>query len=133
MIRPVLILGSVALLGACLWPADARAKGGVTFRPAADAYVTAKAPRANFGRARVLVAGRGTRTYVRFDVAGLDAPVTSAVLRVFVRSKARLTVWSTSSGWSESGITFRNAPRPAGAAGHSSSRKFRWVTLNVTR
>jgi hypothetical protein len=133
MIRPVVILGSIALLGAGLWPAEASAKGGVTFRATADAYVSAKAPRANFGRARILRAGGGARTYLRFDVAGLDAPVSAAVLRVFVRSKARLTAWSTSSGWSERRITFRNAPRPVGAAGRSSSRTFRWVALNVQR
>lgn len=133
MIRPVVILGTIALLGACLWPAEASAKGGVTFRPTADAYVTARAPGANFGRARTLLTGNGARTYLQFDVTGLDAPVTSAVLRVFVRSQARLAVWSTSSAWSERTITFRNAPHAAAAGGRSTARKFRWVTLGVKR
>jgi hypothetical protein len=132
MVRPVVILGSLALAAACVVP-DASAKGGVTFRPAADAYVTPTAPRSNFGRSKSLRAGGGARSYVRFRLGGIDAPVTSAVLRVFARSKARVTVRATSSGWSEGQITFRNAPRARGAVGSSFGRRGRWLSFDVTR
>jgi len=135
MFRSVVILGSLVLLGASLHQADAQAKGGITFKPIADAYVTSAAPRSNFGRAKVLRARTSpvTRSYVRFGVAGLDAPVSSAIVRLFARTTSAVTVRAAGSSWSERRITFANAPRPGSVVGRSHVRRGRWLSIDVTR
>ncbi len=104
----------------------------------ADAYVTAAARSRNFGQARVLsVAARpSTRAYLRFDLSSIQgATVAKATLRLFAVAPSRrgFTVRSTGSGWSERGITFRNAPS-VGARIASSGRVRRGlVTVDITR
>lgn len=140
MRRTAVILGFLALLaagGRALPSTDAQAKGGVTFRPTADAYVTAAARRRNFGRAKQLRAQSSpvVRSYVQFNVAGLDAPVNYATLRLFARASSKgFVVRTASSGWSERAITFANSPRPGGVVGRSGRvRRGRWISVDVTR
>ena len=55
MHRPAVILGLIALLvcaGSASSASGGRAAAGTTFTPSADAYVTAAAPKRNFGQAR---------------------------------------------------------------------------------
>jgi hypothetical protein len=140
MHRPVVILGLFALLvcaGSASSASGARSAAGTTFAPDADAYVTAAAPKRNFGRAKVLRAAARpvTKSYLHFTVAGLDAPVTSATLRVYARSKSKgFAVRSTASTWSERAIKFSNAPRAGAVVGRAKRvRARRWVSINVTR
>lgn len=114
---------------------------GKVYTAAADAYVRRAAATKNFGSASTLRARRTSndeyRSYMRFSVSGLSAPVTSAKLRLFVtegsadggglRSVANTT-------WSQSSITWNNAP-PFGntslaVAGRVTTGT--WVELDVT-
>ena len=123
MHRPAVILGLIALLvcaGSASSASGGRAAAGTTFTPSADAYVTAAAPKRNFGRARILRAAArpSTKSYLQFNVAGIDAPVTSATLRLYARSGSKgLAVRSTRSNWTERAIKFSNAPRAGSVVG----------------
>jgi hypothetical protein len=139
MLRPILIIGLTALLaggGQAFSTTGGRAAARLALTPDADAYVTAAAPRRNFGRAKFLRAQSRpvTRSYLRFTLAGIDAPVTRATLRLYARVASRgFSVRSTSSQWNERSITFAAAPRPGGVIGRSGPvRAGRWVSVNVT-
>ena len=97
----------------------------LSFTPAADAYVSSFAPDANRGAARTLrvrVASGGApgwSTYLRFRVSGfITGPPAAARLRLFVIDPASDggDVYAVGSGWTETGITWNNAPAPAGPA-----------------
>jgi len=140
MHRPVVILGLLALLvcaGSASSASGGRAAGGTKFAPDADAYVTAAVPKRNFGKARILRTAKrpSTRSYLHFTLTGIDAPVTSATLRVYARARVKgLAVRSTSANWSERAITFKNAPRAGGVVARAKRvRARRWVSLNVTK
>ena len=137
MLRPALILGLTALLvgGATL----ASASPTLTpprYKPAADAYVTAADPRANFGRARVLRSGKSpaARAYIRFDLTSLaDATITKATLRLGSFSRnGRFAVRVAGSGWSERRITMRNAPRPGRVIASVKARRG-LLSINVSK
>lgn len=139
MYRPAVILGLLALLvcAGSASSASGRAAAGTTFAPDADAYVTAAAPKRNFGKARILRAARrpSTKSYLHFTLTGIDAPITSATLRVYARTRGNgLAVRSTAANWSERAITFKNAPRAGGVVARAKRvRARRWVSLNVTK
>ncbi|MCA1572327.1 MAG: PKD domain-containing protein [Chloroflexi bacterium] len=94
----------------------------VSFSSAADTYVRSGAPTGNFGLAGTLRAkfggtGETYRSYVRFTVDGLVAPVTSATLRLYVVDAATnggniYTVGDSS--WDERTVTWDNAPTVTG-------------------
>jgi acid phosphatase type 7 len=116
MHRPLLILGTAALLAG----AATLASASTTLPPpryvaSADAYVSAAAPRANFGRAGTLRTGKGpvTRAYLRFDLRSLsEAALRKATLRLqAVGGRRQFSVSVAGSNWNERRITFRNAPR----------------------
>src|SRR5437016_1155835 len=57
------------------------------FRATADAYVDAGTPSTNYGSARQLRTARQpatVRSFIRFNVAGLDGPVRRATLHLYV-------------------------------------------------
>ncbi len=89
--------------------------------PVADAYVRSDARRRNFGTRTELRARGGKpllKSYLKFTVQSAGA-VSSARLRLFVESSSRAagTIYRASSnGWTESRITYANAPRAAGGA-----------------
>ncbi|MFL5909819.1 MAG: Ig-like domain-containing protein [Gaiellaceae bacterium] len=84
------------------------------FVPSADSYVTESNPNSNFGTASVLrIDGSPiSRTYMRFDVQGLTAPVAKATLRMFATTNAGggFDIHSADNTWSEGSIKFNNAP-----------------------
>ena len=107
-----------------------------TFGATADAYVSSAARRQNFGRARSLrVSPRPVmRSYLRFQVRGLTAPVMRATLRVHSKTSGRgFQVRTTGRGWAERRLTFRNAPRPGRVVGSTGRLRRNWVTADVTR
>ena len=111
----------------------------VTFNPVADAYVSAGSPSSNYGSSASLRldAGPVERSYLRFDVTGLNgAPVQSALLYVYGNS-ANLTGFSVqaeaNNSWAENQITFANAP--AVGTTINSSKAFsagNWVEVDLS-
>ena len=118
----------------------------LTFIPPHDAWVRSSSPSSNFG-ARPELSVRGgnqtTRSYLKFNVSGVTGAVQSATLRLRVIDAGPDggSVFSvsnnfagTSTPWTESGLTWNNAPAPSGsaldAAGSVSVNT--WVELDVT-
>lgn len=93
-----------------------------TFTSVADAEIRDNRPNANFGTLttmRARTGGNELRSYVRFNVTGLTGTPTNAKLRLWVSDAAlaarNLYVISNTT-WSETGITWNNAPSlPASA------------------
>ena len=88
----------------------------VVFTPIADASVSSSQATKNFGRTSALdvrLASTSTlRTYVTFSVSGLAGTVSGVRLRLYASdgSADGGTVARTSTSWSESTITWKNAP-----------------------
>ncbi|HEX2575797.1 MAG TPA: DNRLRE domain-containing protein [Aquihabitans sp.] len=107
---------------------------------AADAMVKSSSPTRNYGAdpdLRTRAGDPAYSSYLRFDVTGLAAPPRSAKLRLFVTdaSKEPGSVRATSTAWSESTLTWQNAPAPAGdaLATAPASTAGTWLELDVTR
>src|SRR5881396_493769 len=111
---PILVVVGAAV-GSGSAPAAKRQPSATAVSASADAYVSAGARRRNFGRSRaLLVRGRpAARTYVRFDLGGVDGTIIRATLRVYARSRSArgFSVRRADSGWNERRITYANAPR----------------------
>ena len=109
---------SVAL--AVFQPTDDAAAAVQTFRSSADTYVDQAYPNRSFGSAKRLRVGAGSRpakqVYVRFAVAGLAGPVTSAKLRFYVTNGTQNgpAVYETGA-WPRKPLTW--ARRPAVVSG----------------
>ena len=98
----------------------------LTFTPIADSYTQSTQPTKNLGSSAHLFARLGTETtvtyntYLRFSVGGLAGVPTSAVLRLFVNDGGNSTIVSAGdNSWTESGITWANAPAPGTFYGSS--------------
>jgi hypothetical protein len=119
-------------------PQEANANNTLTFTPVADSYVNQSNPDKNFGSNRsIRVDGSPlVRSYLRFEVSGIDGVISSVTLRIYANS-------SSSSGfevhkvvensWQEKSITYNNAPNPGVKVGTSprfSSNS--WVTTDVS-
>ena len=119
-------------------PTPTPGPGGSTFTFAVgdDAIVLANRPTANYGSLTTL----GTddvpdiRSYLKFTVAGLDGPVSSATLRLFVNSgNAPFTVAQVASNsWAEGSITYSNAPAAGGVINSSGPVSSGWLEIDVT-
>jgi parallel beta-helix repeat protein len=103
----------------------------------ADAYVNEASPSSNYGNSTTLRTDGSpiNRSYLRFQVPSLSGSVVSATLRVFANtaSSSGYTVHGTSGGWTETGVTFTNAPTfgvSVGSSGAFSSNS--WTSVNVT-
>ncbi len=110
----------------------------LTFAPVADSYVNASSPTTNYGTQTTLRAD-GTpvvRSYLRFNVQGLNGSVTRATLRIYANSALSLGVDArgvTDNTWTEAGINFNNAPAAGGVLGSSGSIAANtWKTIDVT-
>jgi len=111
-----------------------------TFLAAADAKVNSTQPDVNYGaepNLRVKTSSTGTwRSFLRFDVAGLDAPVVRATLRLHVDDGSRNggALHVVSDAWSEDAITWNTAPAldaaPIASLGQVATAV--WVELDVT-
>jgi hypothetical protein len=104
----------------------------------ADAYVNSGSITTNYGSATTLRADASpdVHSYLRFNVQGLSGTLTRATLRIFANSSSSLGCNANSvsdNTWSESTITYSNAPSVGGVI--SSSTPFGagvWITLDVT-
>jgi len=113
--------------------------GTQTFPALADAQVKSTSPGTNYGADAELRARAPSpeyRTFVRFQVSGLEGDVSAAHLRVFATrdTTGGSQLFPANNGWSESSITWSNAPPPltgplatSGAASNGT-----WVDYDVT-
>jgi PKD repeat protein len=96
------------------------------FTPVADAQVRSITADRNYGASPVLRVKHGGsaataehyRTYIRFNVSGLNGTVVTARLRLYVTdaSTGGGTVYVSPAGWDELGLAWLNAPAHIGGA-----------------
>ena len=109
-----------------------------TFISIADSYVESTKPSTNYGSAtQIRVDGSpDVHSYLRFNIQGLSGTVTSATLRVYANSavSAGYEARSVSNNtWTESGITYSNAPPVGSVLGSSGNvNSNTWTSVNVT-
>ncbi|MFI6099918.1 DNRLRE domain-containing protein [Lentzea sp. NPDC051213] len=135
MKKPLLVLATSAL-GLALLTAPVHATT-TTITASADAHVQADQPGTNYGTAIGLrVDGSPVSTaYLRFDVTGLSAPPFNVKLRVFVNTSGStgVTLSAVDGVWTESGLTYSNAPAVGAALGASGALTAgTWVSYDVT-
>jgi hypothetical protein len=118
-------------------PGLARAANPVqVFTPVADSFVSAGAPRTNYGRARSLRlrARPPDRALLRFRVEGLRGGLLSAQLRVFVTGPGRAELQVRAVGpqrWSERSVSYRTAPGVRRVVAEGRVRAG-WMTFDVS-
>jgi hypothetical protein len=118
----------------------------LTFTPPHDAWVRASSPSSNFGERpelRVRGGNQTTRSYLKFDVSGVTGPIQSATLRLRVIDagpdggsvfSVSNNFANTSTPWTESGLTWNNAPALSGSALDAAGPVVTntWLELDVT-
>src|SRR4029450_7170538 len=91
----------------------------ITLSPAADSYVMADQPTANFGTATSLrIDGSPVAVaYLKFDVQGLTTAPTKATLKVVspISSTTPINAKSADNAWTETGLAYNKRP----AIGHT--------------
>jgi calcineurin-like phosphoesterase family protein len=119
-------------------PTATSAGGTFTFISSADSYVESSNPSSNYGSATQIRADGSpdVHSYLRFNVQGLSGAVTSATLRVYANSSvtAGYDARSVSDNtWTESGVTYNNAPPVGSVLGSSGNvNSNTWTSVNVT-
>jgi hypothetical protein len=103
----------------------------------ADTYVRASDPRVNFGKySELFVAGSPpVRAYIQFQLFGLQGRIKRATLQLYSLSTSSdgFQVRGVRGFWSESRMTFVNAPRVSKLIGLSGSfAKDGWISIDVT-
>jgi hypothetical protein len=106
----------------------------------ADSHVREASATSNFGTSTQLIVDGGTDpardAYLRFTISGLTGSIQTAKLRLFNTdgSVNGPAVYTTSSNWSETGITWNNRPaRTSGAIDDKGALTVNtWVEYNVT-
>ncbi|MEP6987022.1 MAG: alkaline phosphatase family protein, partial [Chloroflexota bacterium] len=111
--------------------------GSITVDVAADAYISDAGPTTNFGSSPTLRtdASPVIQSYLRFIVPPLSANVVSAQLRVYANTgvSTGYSVSGTTGSWTETGLTFSNAPIFGSSVGNSGPiTAFTWTTIDVT-
>jgi chitodextrinase len=112
----------------------------LTFAAAADVSVEEKDAGGNYGTSTVLRVDAGgdpdAQTYLRFEVGGLPGPVRGAKLRLFTSNGTANgpPAYSTSSSWTETGLTWlaRPAATSAGRDDKGAIGLGVWVEWDVT-
>lgn len=115
-LRATVVILGIAAFAAGVEPA-AGATRSFSFSPIGDSYVSSSEWTANYGSAPSLLVRVSPirRSYLRFSVTGLGLPASRAVLRLtptrssFTSLKVRRVSDTT---WTESAITYANAPAP---------------------
>ena len=120
-------VGFMALaLVAGLLPASPVAAADLTFTPVADAHVNSGSASGNYGGLTSMKIREGSgssadpayRGYLRFTVSGLTGAAASVKLRLYVTdaSSNSLGVYAiANTTWTETGLTYANAPAIAGS------------------
>ncbi len=117
----------------------------VTFTPVADAHVRGSSPSSNYGSLTTMRvrSSPAFTSYLKFTVSGLSGAVESAKVRLYVTdpspdggslSSVSNDYDGTSTPWTETGLTWNNAPTIAGTtlASAVATTTGAWVELDVT-
>jgi hypothetical protein len=140
-LAPGLLAAAIAAALVLLGAPPAAPAAELVLRPTADASVSRARPDARFGRRRWLrIASRpGWRTYLRFSVSRLDAPVVSATLVLRGRRRTwtpRIRVRAIGRPWRERRVTARRAQRlrvlGLAATTRRDGRRTRRMALDIT-
>jgi glucose/arabinose dehydrogenase len=104
--------------------------------PDGDALIRWNKPNANFGTTTALQVRSGQyRSYLKFTVTGLSSAASSAKLRLWVTgaSTSGGSVFLVGNTWTETGITWNNAPAISGSALSTlgAAAAGTWVEFNV--
>lgn len=109
-----------------------------TVSPVADTYVDESNPARNFGGSTSLrVDGSPVvRSYLRFDVTGLEGPPVRATFRIRANSSSSVghQVWSVAdNSWTETTMTWTTAPAIGASLGSSGAfTSGTWIEVDVT-
>ena len=109
----------------------------VNVLPSADSYVSSAATSTNYGTAAQLrIDGSPVvRSYLAFDLRSVSGGITAATLRVYASSasSAGYEVHATAGGWTETGITFVNAPSVGALVAKTGAFSAgTWTAIDVT-
>jgi hypothetical protein len=119
-------------------PTNTSSASNLTLIPVADSYANSDSPTTNFGTATTFrVDGSPiVRSYLRFEVQGLTGRVSRATLRILANSAASAGVVANSvsdNSWTESTLTYNNAPPVGNALGSSGAVAAGvWISMDVT-
>jgi len=109
----------------------------LTLSPVADSRMQEANPSTNYGTATLIGADAGpaVETVLRFDLSGVGGTVQSARLRLWATNGSvdGPAVFATSSGWTETGVTWANRPARVGSASDDLAvvTAGGWVELDV--
>jgi hypothetical protein len=108
-----------------------------TFAAVADTYVEQSNASTNFGGSTTLYLDQAPdqQVLLRFSVAGLAGPVSSAKLRLYVinPSSDGPALYRTSDAWQEHSVTWNTRPSPMGAAIKDlAAVSTGWLSIDVT-
>jgi len=119
-------------------PTNTPSSNTFTFTPLSDSYVNESSPTTNYGTSSALRTDASpiVRSYLRFNVQGLNGTITRVTLRVYANS-ASSTGYNVNSvadnTWNELTITYNNAPPVGGSAGSSGALSAGvWTMVDVT-
>jgi hypothetical protein len=109
----------------------------ITFIPVADSVVMSNRSTTNFGTSVSLSNNDWPifLSYLRFDVQGLTGTVSSATLRIYLdKGSAAFTVAGVAdNSWTETGITYSNAPATGSVInGSGSVQAGSYIEVDIT-
>lgn len=109
-----------------------------TFSPVADASVIDNRPNNNYGTTQTLEAdiSPDMRSYLRFDIQGLDGSVVTATLRLYsldTSSTGIGIVGVSDTSWGETTITYNNAPTLGSTINASGATTVNtWIEIDIS-
>lgn len=109
--------------------ADAAAKKR-TIKPSEDSYVSKDNQKSNYGKSKYLKVGGDYESYLKFKV---NDAASNAVLRLYLVSgkSSNVSVYTTSTSWSQKKLTWKNRPKAKDKLGSGSS-KSKYVEFDVS-
>jgi hypothetical protein len=119
-------------------PATSTQPGWLTFNPVADSSVQQSNPTTNYGTSTVLQVNQSPviRSYLRFNVQGLNTTVKKATLRIFANTSSNSGYGVNilkDNNWGELTINYNNAPLAGAQIGSSGPvTAGTWTTVDVT-
>ncbi len=120
-------------------PVSATTNGTYIFTPSADAYVNSGSPSSNYGSATALRqdASPDLHSYMRFNIQNVSGSATSAILKIYTNSSSSIGYQVRSvadNTWTESGITYSNAPAYSSTVTGQSNAitSGTWVSIDIT-